>query len=129
MKITWITILLLGFFFLQILPKEANACEIEFEIIKGGKDTYQTGDTLVVKVNVILTHRSCPIAIKKTQFKTNGLKVIKSTSWKQLTSMEYERKLLIVVGKPKKGKLMINATRTCDKDGGFGSMKLESAIN
>ena len=114
---------------MQILPKEANACEIEFEIIKGRKDTYQTGDTLVVKVNVILTHRSCPIAIKKTQFKTNGLKVIKSTSWKQLTSMEYERILLIVVGKPKKGKLMINATRTCDKDGGFGSMKLESAIN
>lgn len=129
MKITWVTIIVLGFFFLQILPKEANACDITFEIIKGEKEAYQVGDTITVLVSVILTHRSCPIAIKKTNFKTNGLKVIKATPWKQLTSMEYERKLLIVIGKPKKGKLMINATRTCDKDGGFGSMKLESVIN
>ncbi len=126
MKITRITIIIIGFFFLQFVPINANACEIEFEIVKGKKDAYKTGDTIIVKVNVILTHRSCPIAIKNTEFKTNGLKVLKATSWKQLSTMEYERKLIIVMNKPKKGKFTINATRSCDKDGGFGSLILDA---
>ena len=126
MKFRWLIFMALGIFFFQFIPIIVNACEIEFEIVKGEKETYQNGDTLIVKVNVILTHRSCPVAIKKTQFKTSGLKVLKATSWKQLTSMEYERKLIIVLNEPKKGKFTINAIRTCDKDGGFGSLILNA---
>lgn len=125
MKTKWILFLMLGVFFLTLTPNSANACEIEFEVIKGKKETYQTGDTLIVLVKVLLTHRSCPIALKKTKFKMNGLKVIKSTQWKQLSAMDYERKLIIVVGEAKENKLNITAIRECDKDGGFGTLKLE----
>lgn len=102
MNITRITIILLGFFFLQILHKESSACDITFEVIKGEKKAYNTGDTITVVVDLILTRRLCPVAIKETKFKTKGLKVIKATSWQQVTSMKYKRKHLIVIGESKK---------------------------
>ena len=129
MKTKWLLILFIGIFFFSISSTSANACEIEFEVIKGKKETYQTGDTLIVAVKVKLTHRSCPVAIKKTKFKMKGLKVIKSTKWKQLGAMEFERKLIIVVGESKDMKLNLTAIRECDKDGGFGTLKLEMTQN
>ncbi len=121
-----IIILMLGILFLSFSTQEAKACEIEFEIVKGKKEKYEAGDIIVVKVIVTLTHRSCPEALKKTKFKMNGLKVIGSTPWKEITAMDHERKLKIQVISNKDGKLIFNAIRTCDKDGGFGSLKLEA---
>ncbi len=117
---------LIGFLVMSVFGYDAKACEIEMKIIKGKKEVYTPGDTIVVYVQVTLTHRACPEAIKKTKFETNGIKVIKSTQWKQTSTMDYERKLMAVVTGTKNGKLTINAIRTCDKDGGFGSLKIES---
>jgi hypothetical protein len=111
--------------FLWAIPQKSHACEIEFEILKGKKEVYKVGDTLVVKVKVELTHRTCPVKLKKTKFKMKGIKVVKATGWKKLTSMKYERKLKIVITGAKKGKAVLNAIRECEKDGGFGSFKLE----
>ena len=124
MKFKWILILMIGVFLVSLTPNNAIACEIDFEITKGEKDYYQTGDTLVILVKVLLTHRSCPIGMKKTQFNTKGLKVIKSTQWKQLSAMDWERKLMVIVTETKGDKLNLTAIRECDKDGGFGSLKL-----
>ena len=121
-----VLLFLLGLFLVSFSTKEAKACDIEFEILKGEKAKYVAGDIIIIKVNVKLTHRTCPVAIKKTKFKMNGLKVIGATEWKQLSAMEYERKLKIQVESNKDGKLVFNAVRTCDKDGGFGSLKLEA---
>jgi len=104
----------------------AKACEIEFEVTKGKKENYKTGDTLVIKVFVKLTHRSCPVAMKKTKFKMKGLKVLKSTPWKETSTNEWERKLMAVVTAKSNGKINIAAVRECEKDGGFGSLKLEA---
>ena len=125
MKFKWLLILALATFVLTLTQNSANACEIEFEITKGEKETYQTGDTIVILVKVALTHRSCPVGMKKTKFKTKGLKVIKSTQWKQLSAMNWERKLMVIVTETKGDKLNLTAIRECDKDGGFGSLKLE----
>ena len=46
--------------------------------------------------------------------------------WKELTAMDHVRKLKLQVVSNKDGKLIFNAIRTCDKDGGFGSLKLEA---
>ena len=124
MKFKWILILMIAMFTVSITTKTANACEIDFEITKGEKDFYKTGDTLVILVKVVLTHRSCPVGMKKTKFNTKGLKVIKSTQWKQLSAMDWERKLMVVVTETKGDKLNLTAIRECDKDGGFGSLKL-----
>jgi len=125
MNFKWILILLLGVFAVSFTPNTANACEIDFKITKGKKDFYKTGDTLVILVKVVLTHRSCPVGMKKTQFNTKGLKVIKSTQWKQLSAMDWERKLMVVVTETEGDKLNLTAIRECDKDGGFGSLKLD----
>ena len=126
MNTKWILPILLAIFFTSFSHMETKACEIDFEIIKGKKDTYQVGDEIMVKVKVKLTHRSCPEALKKTKFKMNGMKVIKSTGWKQITTMEHERKLIIVITGTDSNKVTINAIRECEKDGGFGTLKLET---
>jgi hypothetical protein len=113
-----------GIFLFMLAPQQLKACDIEVEVLKGKKEVYQVGDTIIVKISVSLTHRSCPVAIKKTKFKLNGLKVIKATGWKQLSTMDYERKLKIVITAP--GKVSLNVVRDCDKDGGFGSLKLKA---
>jgi hypothetical protein len=110
-----------------ISSQSVKACEIEFEITKGEKESYQTGDTLVIKVLVKLTHRSCPVAMKKTKFKMKVLIVMISTPWKETSTNEWERKLLTVVTAQSKGKINLSAIRECEKDGGFGSLKLEAS--
>lgn len=127
MKIRLLIIITLGIFLMLSNPESLKACEIDFEIIKGKKESYNKGDTLVLKVIVALTHRSCPVAMKKTKFKMKGLKVMKSTPWKELSPNDYERKLMILVTAESKGKINISAVRECEKDGGFGSLKLEAA--
>ncbi len=119
-----IIIMIIAFMF--ILPKQAKACEIDFEILKNEKAVYDTSDIFVAKVNVILTHRSCPEALSKTKFKSEGLKIVGATDWKQISSMKWERKLKVKVTGTDNGKVFINAIRTCDRDGGFGSLKLKS---
>ena len=129
MKIQLLFTIALGVILMLSIPESAQACEIDFEITKGKKESYSTGDTLVVKVVVALTHRSCPVAMKKTKFKMKGIKVMKSTPWKKLSPNDYERKLMIVVTAESKGKINISALRECEKDGGFGSLKLEASPN
>ena len=126
MNTKWIIISVIGLFLLSLTPKEANACEIEFKITKGEKDSYQVGDTIVVLVEVALTHRSCPVKMKQTKFTMKGLKVLKSTPWKQTAANDWERKLMIVVNETKDGKLNLTAVRECEKDGGFGTLKLKA---
>ncbi len=127
MRTKRILIILLGVFFLSFTPKMVKACEIEFEITKGKKESYNVGDTVVVIVKVALTHRSCPIKMKATKFKMKGLKVIKSTQWKQLAANDWERKLMMVVTESKGKNINLTAIRECEKDGGFGTLKLDMA--
>lgn len=109
-----------------IIPQKADACEIDFEIIKNEKAVYDTSDVLVVAVTVTLTHRVCPISIQKTQFKTVGVKIAGATKWKQHSRMKYTRKLKVKVTGTQDGKLLINGIRTCDREGGSGSLVLKS---
>lgn len=125
-KIKTYAFLILISIFLFAIPKSTNACEIKFDILKGKKEVYEVGDTLMIKVKVLLTHRVCPISLQKTKFTMNGLKVLKSTKWKQVSTMDHERKLITIVKKTKDGKISLTALRTCEKDGGFGALKLKS---
>lgn len=125
-KLKTVLIFFLGFLFISLSTQETKACEIEFEILKGKKEKYEAGDIIVLKVIVVLTHRVCPEALSKTKFKMNGLKVVGATPWTQVSAMKYERKLKVQIVSNKNGKLIFNAIRTCDKDGGFGSLKLEA---
>ena len=102
------------------------ACEIDFSVVGTKKATYNVGDEIVIKVEVTFTHRNCPEGIEKTKFKTNGLKVIGKTKWEETSPGVFIRKLKVKVTGSKKGKVSINAVRTCDKEGGFGSLTLKA---
>jgi len=121
----WIIVLVIGLFSITFMPNAAKACEIELEVVKGEKEKYQKGDTLVILIKVALTHRSCPIKMKETKFTMKGIKVIKSTPWKQKSANDWERKLMLVVGDTSDGKINLTVVRECEKDGGFGTIKLD----
>lgn len=125
-KSKFLLILFFGILISGFSLQESKACDIEISVIKGKRDTYQVGDTIDLLVYVKLTHRSCPVKMKETKFKMKGLKVIKSTSWKQESAMEWKRKLKVVIKETKNGKLNLTAVRECEKDGGFGSIKLNA---
>ena len=116
-KLIFITLFLAG-------PIIASACEISFEILDNKKEYYQKGDVLVVKVKVVFTHRQCPEGINATKFRYDGMKVLGATQWSEPESGTYERKFKLQIEQTDKDNLVFGALRTCDKDGGAGSITL-----
>jgi len=116
---------LIGLFSFTLGVTKAKACEIKFEIVENEKETYEIGDVITIKVVVILTHRSCPIALKQTKFNLSGLKVTKAEKWEQISTMEWQRTIKVEVTGVEKGDLQLTAVRECDKDGGFGKLTLK----
>ncbi|TLX75371.1 hypothetical protein E9993_10775 [Labilibacter sediminis] len=104
---------------------ETRACDISFDVVDNVKEVYEEGDILVVKVKILFTHRVCPEGIKATKFTYDGMKILGATQWKETRVGTYERKLKIEITKPDKG-LKLNAVRTCDKDGGSGSISFNA---
>lgn len=117
-KLIFITLFLAG-------PMIASACEISFEILDNKKEYYQEGDVLVVKVKVVFTHRHCPEGIDATKFQYDGMKVLGATQWTETASGTYERKFKLQIEKTDKDALVFGALRTCDKDGGAGSISFK----
>lgn len=105
----------------------SNACEINLAIKDGEKASYSTGDELIIEVEVVFTHRMCPVALKETKFKYEGVKIMGATEWKKVSEMKYIRKLkvqLTDLKKGNKGKSQIFAIRSCEKDGGYGNIEI-----
>ncbi|MEA1873205.1 MAG: hypothetical protein U9N51_02090 [Bacteroidota bacterium] len=119
-------VLVISLFAILASGQTSKACEIDIEILKGEKEVYEAGDIIIVKVKVTLTHRSCPVAIKQTKFTMEGMEVEGATNWEQKSQMVWERKLKIKITSNESGEVGINAIRTCDKDGGYGSLRLEA---
>jgi len=106
----------------------ALACEIEFEVAeKSAKEVYQTGDEIIVTVTVILTHRNCHVGIQDTDFDGDGLKIKQATKWQEVKPGMWERKLKVEVIGNKTGELSLSASRTCNKEGGYGIIELKGA--
>jgi hypothetical protein len=104
----------------------SSACEIFFEIINKEKTVYSVNDTIVVKANVILTHRICPVALEQTELLTNGLKIIADKKWVEVEPGMWEKEIHLLVTGTKSGEISISGIRKCDKDGGQGVLKLKS---
>lgn len=116
-----IPLLILGLF----LSLNTQACEIKFKIVGDEKESYQVGDEVVVAVTVVYTHRVCPEGIKKTKFNFTGVEALGATPWTQLSEGKYTRKLKLKITSQEKNKHLLSAVRTCDKDGGSGSITIK----
>lgn len=103
----------------------AMACEIEFEVQGTQKSKYNAGEEVIVKVKVTLTHRVCNVAMANTKFDTKGFEMLGGTDWKEVSPGVWERKLKMKAQKTKSGKMILTVTRTCDKEGGSGTLTLD----
>ncbi|MBI4647967.1 MAG: hypothetical protein HY738_15620 [Bacteroidia bacterium] len=116
--------LLFALLYLVLSMFKLYACEIEFEVQGEKKEKYKTGDELIVIVKVAFTHKVCEIVLQDTKFEAAGLIIESATDWKETSPGEWERKLKIKVTGSEDGKLTLTATRSCSKEGGFGSLTL-----
>jgi hypothetical protein len=122
---------LISVFFLfsvLLIGQQVKACEIEFTILGDEKkETYKAGDEIVVKIDVVFTHRVCPEGIENTKFKYDGIKVLGATKWQEIANGKFERKLKLVVLEGDQEELILEAIRTCDKEGGYAKIKFKRA--
>ena len=96
------------------------ACEINIYLPAGPEVRYSAGDTLVFRVDVVLTHRRCPAGINSTEFIGEGLEVIGTTAWQKMGRLTYESEVEAVVTEKEKNQAFLHARRTCNKEGGYG---------
>jgi len=100
-----------------------NACDFNFTVV-GGQKSCKVGDVIEVQVELTLVHRSCSVAASATKFKTEGVKVISASDWKQVSPTKFVRTVKMKVIATDKKKITFIATRTCDKEGGTGVFTL-----
>ena len=120
--------LLTAFFLISALfiGQQLQACEIEFTVLGDEKkESFKAGEEIIVKVDVVFTHRICPEGIENTKFKYEGVKILGATKWKETANGKFERKLKIKVLEGTTPELVLEAIRTCDKEGGYGKLKLK----
>ena len=122
MKSTFIRLAIIVF--IVIAPLVGSACEISFEVLDNKKELYQKGDVLVIKVKVVFTHRQCPEGINTTRFSYQGIKVLGATPWVETVKGTFERKFKLQIEDTSKKTLVFGALRTCDKEGGTGSITI-----
>jgi hypothetical protein len=101
----------------------ANACDFSFSV-DGNKKSCRPGDVVEVTVVLTLTHRVCNVAPSQTKFKIDGVKVLSASNWKQVGATKFERTVKMEVLKDGKKKIMLVASRTCDKEGGLGTFSM-----
>lgn len=110
--------------FLIALPAIANACKIIVSVDGSKKESYKPGDVVVVKITVVLEHRNCNIDINETDIRVSGLQIAGATKWVNTIGKTWERKIKVKITGDKASKAVITAERTCDKDGGKGTLTL-----
>jgi len=114
--------------FLLVGHGSVTACEFRFEIEQGKKDKYQVGDKIVVVVTLSHTHRVCHESLSDVRFTSDGLKVIGVMDWVEVSPSLFTRKLQIEILGSKDGKATFTAARGCERDGGRGTLTLETVI-
>lgn len=109
---------------LLALPAITKACDIAVSVDGLKKEVYKAGDIVVVKIVVVLKHRNCDVGINETSIKVSGSQITASTKWENTEGKTWERKIKVKIVADKSGKAIIVAERTCDRDGGKGSLIL-----
>ncbi|MCX7863228.1 MAG: hypothetical protein N2449_09580 [Bacteroidales bacterium] len=104
-------------YFILALSSCVMACEPSITIVGKEKTKYKTNDELVVKVQIVLTHRNCTVDIKNTKFEQEGIKILSGTDWKEVEPGVWERKLKIKVTAEKGQTARLSVIRGCNKGG------------
>lgn len=106
------------------IPFITKACEIVVSVEGVQKEKYKAGDIVVLKITVVLKHRNCDVSLDETDVRVSGSQITGATKWVNTEGQTWERKIKIKIISDKEGKAVITAVRTCEKDGGKGSLTL-----
>ncbi|HRQ31136.1 MAG TPA: hypothetical protein PLU49_13730 [Saprospiraceae bacterium] len=104
---------------------QSKACDFIFKVQGEVKEVYKVGDEIIVVVTMKLSHRVCNETLNEVKFNFSGLKVAGATKWTETNPNEYERKFKLVVEPDAKGNCNMSALRSCDKDGGSGTISFK----
>lgn len=104
---------------------QSKACEFILKIQGDAKEVYKVGDEVIVVVTMNLSHRVCNEVMDDVKYNFNGLKVLGATKWVEVNPNQYERKFKLQVIDNSKGNCTIAVKRSCDKDGGSGSLSFK----
>lgn len=99
------------------------ACQFSINA-KDNPTSCKPGDEMVIQVKLTLIHRNCEVAAKETKFKYEGIQVLGATEWKQEAPNVFTRQIKVKILDDKKDQIKLTATRTCDRDGGYGVFTL-----
>ncbi len=115
-------------FLIGLVTYHAMACEISFSVSeKYKKEVYKPGDEVIIEVQVQLTHRVCPLEIKKTKFTYENLRILGVTEWKEVKPGFFIRQIKALVTEEKPGDVKLSAIRKCDKEGGYSVCTLKKS--
>ena len=92
--------------FLLFVAQDAISCEIKFKVLGEKKKEFAVGEEIIVRVDVVFTHRVCPEGIKNTKFKYNGVTVLCATKWAETSKGKFQRKLKLKVSSDDKKKMV-----------------------
>lgn len=115
---------LFSILFLLGISVSAMACEIKINVLGEQKSIFKQGDEITVKVTVVYIHRICELELTDTNFLADGLKIISAGEWTEVDPVTFTRELKIKVLADGKKTGVLNVERNCNKDGGFGSLKI-----
>lgn len=111
-------------FLLLFFSVAGIACEIKINVIGDQKASYKQGDELTLKVTVVYIHRICELELSDTKFLADGLKVLSASDWTEVDPVTFTRELKVKVLPDGKKTGVLNIERNCNKDGGFGTFKI-----
>ena len=104
-----------------------QACEIHFNISGEKKEVYKAGDTFILEVNIVYTHRECEIKLSDTKFLYKGIKILGATPWKESTPTSFTRQIKIQVTDEPTDEVSLTLVRKCSKEGAIGKFNLKKA--
>jgi len=108
----------------SIATLSSMACNFVFTT-DTNKKSCKPGEEFVINVKLTLTHRTCVVAPAQTKFKTDGFDVVSATTWKEATPGVWTRQIKVKVKSDATKKMILTATRACDKEGGLGTYSLD----
>jgi len=99
---------------------DSLSCEIKIEIVKNKKEKYKNNETLILKVEIYLTHRICDINIKDTKVETSNVEILKEGKWNEEKMGVWVNyyKIKISKNKDKSDSCYFKVMRICPKTGG-----------
>lgn len=102
------------------IPADSAACWMEFTVDGEVREEYAVGDTVSVKLTLMLTHADCLVDISETELTTNGVEILRSTKWIEVREkpVVVEKIIDVLITGAEKGDVMIRAQRICERQGG-----------